>query len=103
MIITKSFLASDFFFNFYYINIIPGPAPYRGYQDSPDDFPPPPPPPTTYMDQNFPPPPPETRENIYHEIRDDFPPPPTGPPPPTTGEDYRGPEPMYLRPGGKYC
>lgn len=81
-----------------------GPAPYRGYHDGPDDFPPPPPPPSNYMDQNFPPPPPETRENIYHEIRDDFPPPPAGPPPPVTGassgDDYRGPEPMFLRPGG---
>ena len=86
-------------------DLISGPAPYRGYHDGPDDFPPPPPPPSNYMDQNFPPPPPETRENIYHEIRDDFPPPPAGPPPPVTGassgDDYRGPEPMFLRPGGK--
>ncbi|KAL4221528.1 E3 ubiquitin-protein ligase NRDP1 [Mactra antiquata] len=55
-----------------------GPAPYRSYNESKDDFLPPPPPPTSsYMDHNFPPPPPETKENIYHEIRDeDFPPPP---------------------------
>ena len=72
--------------------LYPGPTPYRGYHDNPDDFPPPPPPSQSYL-ENYPPPPPDPKENIYHEIQDDFPPPPpTGAP-----VEYRTPDPMHMR------